>query len=246
MSSSRVIRNQRSLGHVVVPIENASAVGEHAKSSYMRSSPESAESQMSKARQKASEILEQARDAAEDIRRRAYDEGYTEGKEQGSRDALEEYQSKLDEAVQSAAELVHTAQAQRSALIGSLGDVLTELVMTALDSLLHRPDAAAHADVTALVDQLLEDVRSADVEVRVHPDDYADVVSRCKIRFDGTTQQVMVVPDNAVTRGGCIVVTGSEEIDASLETSLELLVPIVKRAVGRVLDERTVGVFSGV
>jgi type III secretion system HrpE/YscL family protein len=153
----------------------------------------------------AQRIRQQAEADAEETTQRGYQDGYQEGlgqyTEQTTR-ALLDVQRKMSEIEPEFIKLV------RACVEKILGQELKQ-----------HPDA-----VVGIVRNALQDARQQrEIIVRVHPDD-ADQLKKNQGRLLeklARANTIEIRPDNAVTRGGCIVVTELGTIDASLERQLQ-------------------------
>jgi flagellar assembly protein FliH len=107
-------------------------------------------------------------------------------------------------------------RAVRQRLSARLGQVLRALV---LEELALRPE-----HVTALIERELAGLRRArEIELRVHPEDARLLapVERLRARLE-LLGSVRVVEDGALARGGCVLISNLGEVDARLETRIEL------------------------
>jgi flagellar biosynthesis/type III secretory pathway protein FliH len=107
-------------------------------------------------------------------------------------------------------------QALRERMMPRLARALTALVGQEL--------ALSPAHIRSIVDGELARVRRARaIELHVHPDDRQLLDStedmRSRLELAGALR---VVEDAQLTRGGCVLITNLGEIDARLETRLEL------------------------
>jgi flagellar assembly protein FliH len=119
-------------------------------------------------------------------------------------------------------------QQLRQRLIAQLPQLLRALLA---EELALRPE-----QIAALVERELGSVRRArEIELRLHPDDaqLLEPVERMRERLE-LLGSLRVVEDGGLARGGCVLITNLGEVDARLETRLELG---LARLVSEVLDE---------
>jgi flagellar assembly protein FliH len=119
-------------------------------------------------------------------------------------------------------------QQLRQRLVAQLPDLLRALLA---DELALRPE-----HIAALVERELGSVRRArEIELRLHPDDarLLEPMERIHARLE-LLGSLRVVQDGGLARGGCVLITNLGEVDARLETRLELG---LARLVNEVLDE---------
>lgn len=199
------------------------------------------------AREESERILADAKAEANRLRQQVYDEAFESGVQNARQETEEACKAELEHVRSQVRNLLHDAQTERNLTLTSLQDVMTELVMEAVETVLHTPGVVDRVDVTSWVAALIElEVHGANIQVRMHPDDIdvAGTLSPSDERL--SSRSVVFRPDVTQTRGGCVVVTDTEEIDATVETRLEVLKPNVRRAIGGVLDERDLRVQAGV
>jgi type III secretion protein L len=154
----------------------------------------------------AAEIRQQAESIARESRETAYREG--------SESALHEWQTLLLEA----------REQRDQALAGVERDVL-RLAVKIAEKILGRElqhDKEAVVDIVATA--LRQARRNEMITLRVNPADLS-IVEQQRQRFEqsGRNQFLDIVPDPAVTAGGCVIESESGAIDAQLGTQLRVL-----------------------
>jgi flagellar assembly protein FliH len=120
-------------------------------------------------------------------------------------------------------------QQLKQRLVALLPQLLRALLA---DELALRPE-----HIATLVERELGSVRRArDIELRLHPDDarLLEPVERMRARLE-LLGSLRVVEDGGLARGGCVLITNLGEVDARLETRLELG---LARLVSEVFDEQ--------
>jgi flagellar assembly protein FliH len=190
------------------------------------------------ARQQARTLLDQARDQAVAIRQAARDEGVAAGRQEGLAEAHDRIEAR-------AAELAgQQAQATLSTALPALAKVVEELdaardrwllewevaavrLAVCLAERIVRQELARRPELAAnLVREALRLATGhARVVLRLHPEDLALLrqgimpeVARLVNAGD-----VQVLPDAAVSRGGCTLESESLHVDGRLETQFERL-----------------------
>lgn len=148
-------------------------------------------------------------------RETAFQEGFVAGR----RAAEHEYEEARDAVVSARAALTSAVEqlaAQRAAAVVVAEDEISELAFSVAEAVLQRelelskdPGGDALARALALVPA------ETDVVVRMHPDDAAAVPPA-----SGEGRRVIVQPDPAVERGGCIAEAGSCRVDTQPSTAL--------------------------
>ncbi len=174
----------------------------------------------------AAEVEEIEREAREAGHRSGFDQGYQEGTQQAQQEA-EQARQKWQK--QEAAKLSATVAALE-AVAGALADPLANAAESIEPELLALAIALAQrviqAELTtreeliqAVLQQALDHLpsRKHSLTVRVHPEDQAVLERYAKKQGENVTW----VADPTLSRGGCVVDSGSSHIDARLETRLQ-------------------------
>ncbi|HEX2271454.1 MAG TPA: type III secretion system stator protein SctL [Pyrinomonadaceae bacterium] len=173
--------------------------------------------QIVEARVEARRIVAQAeseaaaiRQQAESIAREARDTAYREGSES----ALLEWQTLLLEA----------REQREQALAGIERDVLRLAVKIAEKILGRELERDKEAVIDIVATALRQARRNEMITLRVNPNDLP-IVEQYRQRFEktGRNQFLDIVPDPAVTAGGCVIESESGAIDAQLSTQLRVL-----------------------
>jgi flagellar assembly protein FliH len=191
------------------------------------------------ARQQGEQLLAEARAAADEVRRRAHTEGVSSGQREGldsarqlvdaraaeiaARQTQEQLRTVLP-AFQAAAQAL---QAERDRWLAAWETAAVELSAAIAGKILRhelsrRPELAAPVIREAL--QLA--AGQPHVRLHLHPLDLAQLHD-CGAQAAGRLSAVgeaTLVPDERVTRGGCIIETQHGVIDARLETQIDRIV----------------------
>jgi flagellar assembly protein FliH len=189
-------------------------------------------------RGQAQQLITDAHADAERIRGEAYATALAAGKSEGLKQAQREQEARVRElADTSAAAQLRTAlpalqqaaaglAAERDHWLTEWESVAVRLSVAIAEKILHaelerRPELASRIITEAL--QLA--AGSAQIRLRLHPDDVRALGPACEDLLRGLIPNgsASVVPDAAITRGGCIVETQHGTIDARLETQLARL-----------------------
>lgn len=161
---------------------------------------------LAQAENDAAEIRQQAESMAREARETAYREG--------TESALCEWQTLLLEA----------REQRDQALAGIERDVLRLAVKIAEKILGRELERDKEAIVDIVATALRQARRNEMITLRVNPGDLP-VVEQHRHRFEhsGRNQFLDIVPDPAVTAGGCVIESESGAIDAQLGTQLRVL-----------------------
>jgi len=188
------------------------------------------------ARREADALLHAARREADTLRRRAQDEGYragfeqgrTEGREVGRREAFEaaskQFAERQDSLAAAYASAIEQIQADRDAWLASARQDLIELAMAIADRVVHCVGRREREAVRANLDEAIRLVgKRSEVTVRVHPADAetARAFAADVVRRQGRCEHVRVIEDEAIAPGGCRVFWGEGTIDGTLEAQLD-------------------------
>ena len=194
-----------------------------------------------RARAKAREILTEGLARAREMERVAaargekagYDAGYAKGQGDGRTEALATETERLREATGSVREalieVLKEIETHRNDLLAeSRQDLLTLAV-----SIAERICRVRLADGTDHVRPLLEEVidhagTRNKLVLRIHPDDAAaaeEFLGELHVALAGDgSSLIKLIPDEKVTRGGCIAERTNGRVDAQIETQIERVV----------------------
>jgi flagellar biosynthesis/type III secretory pathway protein FliH len=154
----------------------------------------------------AEERLEAAGAQADRIREAARDEG--------RRDGLSEWM-----------ETVATLRDERSRLEAEARDDMLKLAFRVASQIIERTVDLHPAVVEGMVERSLAHVRGeSDIEVRVHPDD-RPVLEEARPRLESELggARIQISDDETVDRGGCILETAMNRVDARVSVQLDSL-----------------------
>ncbi|QQE80804.1 FliH/SctL family protein [Alicyclobacillus sp. SO9] len=188
-----------------------------------------------KAEEQREAIFDNARKEAERLHKEAYELGYQEGFSAGEETARVEGQARFEELIELAQSIADDNKRRWEEIVQSLHTVASAVVTKAVKVLVQRELEVAPADIDSMVSHLLEYVvEGARVRVLVNPMDY----ERAAHEFgqwvsDGYGEwPITVVPDASLSPGGCVLETAHGQVDAKMETRMEL----VQSALARVME----------
>lgn len=157
------------------------------------------------------------REAVEDGRASGYEAGLFEGRER----ARAEYTRRIEELLATLEDRVAQSTREVTAAWDRSAELAVELGLAVAEAILGRElEVAADPGRDALeramrVAPMLEGV----LRVRMHPEDAALLdLSRDPLR---STASVVLLPDDSVARGDCVVMTDRGDIDATVSAALE-------------------------
>ncbi len=172
---------------------------------------------LAEARQEAERLLAEAKDQAEDIRRRAYEEGYAKGHQEG----LEAARAKMEAAAEDLARAVRALEAARREVLAGLEGEVIGLVQAVCDKLLLTPGAVDQRAIQEVVRQAMDRlIDLEEVTVRLSRADLARVEEyrpRLAEQFS-ELGALELVADPELAPGDCLIETPTAKIDARLST----------------------------
>ncbi len=172
---------------------------------------------LAEARQEAERLVAEAKEQAEEIRRRAYEEGYAKGHQEG----LEAARAKMEAAAEDLARAVRALEAARREVLAGLEGEIIGLVQAACDKLLLTPGAVDPKVIQEVVRQAM--ARLIDLEkvtVRLSRADLARVEEyRPQLAQQFSELGALeLVADPELAPGDCLIETPTAKIDARLST----------------------------
>jgi flagellar assembly protein FliH len=191
------------------------------------------------ARSHGTELIAQAAEQADDIRRRAFEEGRTAGKQAGiaaaqnliesrARElAAEQIRDRLETVLPALDRVIEALDIERERWLTDWEGTAVRLSAIMAEKLVRR-ELSLHPELT--VEVVREALQLAagrpQITVRLHPLDLAqleengpDIVERLS-RLGETA----LTPDESLSRGGCLIETRQGVIDARIETQLSRIV----------------------
>jgi flagellar assembly protein FliH len=163
----------------------------------------------------------------EDVERRAYEEAYAQGRQEGHAAARAEAEKQIAQLKAQVARLDSLCAALAQPLKEVDAEVekeLTHLALTIARQLVRRELRIDPTQVIAVIRETvaLLPASARGVRVHLHPED-ATVV-REKLAEPAAERAWSIVEDPVMTRGGCRVATETAQIDARLETRLNTVI----------------------
>lgn len=163
-------------------------------------------------------IEAQLREEEETSARKGYEEGYRKGLEEGHKEA--------EKVVDNFASLIKDAIKQRDILYDEAHRKILELVQSisrkvTFDSARTDPDVTAGI-IRGTINKLVDKTR---IKVKVHPD-HLPFIEQQIDRFKGEStaiKEIIIEPDKRVRYGGCFIETPTGDIDARVESQMEIV-----------------------
>ena len=149
--------------------------------------------------------------ALEEQRRRAVRKGFEEGYHRGIEQARRESAARLRETLEEIATL-------RQRLLEGLRQEITSMTLLAAERILRTRIEEGDPVVSRVLEEALGRVKDrADCRVRLHPEDLKIVLESGVL---SAGEQIELIPSTEIARGGVLIESGGEEIDARIGTSM--------------------------
>jgi flagellar assembly protein FliH len=171
-------------------------------------------------KREAEELLRQAQKKALCLEREAYSKGFA----QGEKDGLELGEKKAEKIMENMESLLNELGSLRKHLILDYEKEILELVFAIAEKIVHHQ---IRTNPEILKETVLEALKTAPDKsracVKVNPEDFAYIEKLKPQMFSAVKglKSLMVTPDPAVSRGGCVLETACGSVDAGIEIQLE-------------------------
>jgi flagellar biosynthesis/type III secretory pathway protein FliH len=162
---------------------------------------------------------------------RGYDEGLAQGQEAGRAEALEQTNAQLQQLQQAWLQAIQQWEADSRQLQQQARDGVVELAIGLARKVIHREIAT---DPGVIRDQLAHGLspvmRPLEVTVHLHPEDRPTVEAALPelTQQFAQVQQLHLIEDEQLQRGGCRLSYGQGEIDLTLDKQLDRLVAAIR------------------
>lgn len=153
------------------------------------------------------------------LRQAAYAEGLAAGRGEGLREGGEEVQAQI----RILGSLIDSLARPLERLDARVVDELVALTITLVRQLVRREIRTEPGIIVAAVREAISvlPLSAREIAVKVHPDDAALLRERYPEHAVEGGLGWRLVESPAITRGGCVVVTSTSEVDATVERRLE-------------------------
>lgn len=190
-----------------------------------------AENIISDANAKATEIIENAKRDAEEIKSKAYESAFAEGKqagyEEGSAKADSEYQTLINDANEELARLEKEYNLRYNNMESEIVDVLLQV----FENVTHTISEDNRDIVLHLINQVMNHIETTgDFLIRVSKEDYPFLVENQGKIYCASPKDIniSVIEDNTLNKNQCIIETDGGVFDCSLDIQLEQLIKRIK------------------
>jgi flagellar assembly protein FliH len=154
----------------------------------------------------------------EALRQAAFDEGFAAGRSEGLHQGVEEVQAQAQQLRSLIASLARPLEQLDARVEEELVALVTVLVRQLVRREIRTEPGVVVAAIREAVAVLPQSAR--DITVKVHPEDAALLRDIYAEPADAAGPGWRIVENPAVTRGGCVVLTSTSEVDATVERRL--------------------------
>jgi len=172
-------------------------------------------------RRRAAEMLEEARRQVEEVEARAYQAGFAQGEEAGRRLG----EQKVESVLKSLRSVIERMVAQRDALFKASEQELVRLAYLISLKVIHREIQQEPNVVLDMVRAALAKTHQASqITIQVSPTDFRFLEGQSELVRDlaGNRANVQIEPSSEVGRGGCRILSEAGEVDARVESMLDV------------------------
>jgi len=167
-------------------------------------------------------MLERIKKEKDELSRKKYDEGY----KKGHADGLAKGHAEAQEVIDNFNGLINDAVNQREILFDEAHQKILELVIQiarkiTFDAAQIDPDVTAGI-IAGTIEKLVD---KSSIKVKVHPD-HLPLIEQQIDRFKGGStaiKQMTIEPDRRVRYGGCFIETPTGDIDARVDSQMEII-----------------------
>lgn len=182
-----------------------------------------------KKRKEAEDIVKKAQEKGALLEREAYEKGFA----QGEKDGLDLGEKKALKVVENIENFFTEMSNLRKEILKQYERQILELIFSIAKKIIHHQIGS---DEKAIEDTVLKAVHLAveksKIALRVNPEDF-DYVERLRPEFFAKFKElksIVVTSDPSITRGGCFLETPYGDVDARIETELEMIYQCLEEA----------------
>jgi len=181
------------------------------------------------ARSEAARLLAEARREAEEIAAGMREDARREGFEAGRQEGMALAEAETREEIAHLQEILQGVVAQRAQLLAGAEEGLVDLALAIARKVIGDAASRDIGVVAAMANQAIAVMgQPGSVRVRLNPKDAARMEEYWESGNGGLDWEIE--PDERVGAGGCIVISGSSEVDARPDTQLDLIQQSFTRA----------------
>jgi flagellar assembly protein FliH len=185
---------------------------------------EKAEQIVNIARDEAAELLVAARDQVEDDRRSAWQEGFTDGSDEGRRAYDEQLSASLKESDEKLRSVIEELYRERTSTYDGLEQEVVGLAIEIVRKLLSPSGEELNSMFMPLIGNALKQINpDGKIVIRVSPAEYERFFQSGSAVFEldgGVKVTASILRDISVGSGGCVIDTEDTTVNAGLDSQL--------------------------
>jgi len=193
-----------------------------------REAENQARQMLSEAQRQASDILQQARLQSAQVSAQAQQDGFAAGQSEAER-LLRAARSVVDEIYAWRESMLHQSEAAVLTLVGDIARTIFGNGVALQENVLKAAFEQALAEAKNL----------GDIQIRLHPEDVAVLGMYWKREQTMTNQKIDLVPDLTVRRGGYLVEGQYGQVDARIETQLNMVLEKMNETLASATESNT-------
>jgi flagellar biosynthesis/type III secretory pathway protein FliH len=177
------------------------------------------------AREEAAIIIITAREDAEEARKKAWQEGYTEGAAEGKRSYDKQLAEKISEDDQMLARVLEEIHEERERTYAAMEEEVINLSLEIVKKIINPAEEAVGGVFTSLIKNALKQMSTdGKIIIRVSPVEYERFFSSgaAVIELDsGVVVTASVLRDVSLNEGDCIIDTDNVTVNAGIDSQLK-------------------------
>lgn len=165
-------------------------------------------------------LISRAREEADSIREAASKEGYSFGLEQAKED--------IENLKESIAEFFNAKQAVYDTIAPDIMEISFDIAKKIIKKESSQDPEIIVNSIKDILKTLSKDEEK--IMLKVNPSQVAILEQRVPemIKISGLEAKVIIIPDEGITEGGCVVTTTNGVIDATIDTQIEIISEALK------------------
>jgi flagellar assembly protein FliH len=166
------------------------------------------------------------------LRIEVYEEGFAEGEKAGIERGRNDVETQVERFIASIKEIALL----KNKLYEGSEEELVDLILAAVSKIIRKELEVDRKIVAGVIKDALKNLAGKkDILIRVNSQDYFYILEHKERLFaeDGDLRDVRFEEDNSVGIGGCLIESGSGEVDARIEKQLERLEEAMRSARSR-------------
>jgi len=165
-------------------------------------------------------LISRAREEAVSIRESAYKEGYQQGLEKAEED-ISNLRSEID-----------NFMGAKDELFDEIAPDILDISLDIAKKIIKKEVTENPESVLSNIKEILKDLSKEETKImlKVNPSQAAFLKERVpeEVNSAGLEAKVMIMPDEDITEGGCILTTTNGVIDATIETQIGIIAETLK------------------